>query len=175
MATEDNTTIDLTNERVTSSLVFEGSGNGSFPINNITLNRGQSYVVAIRIDKNTNISDGLIGTLISSDKPIVVSTGSSNGSFAEGGSRDYGIDQIVGADKVGNEYIFVKGNGGDSFENVLIVANEDDTEISVNGTSQTTINAGEYYLIEGNLFINNNMYVSTNKNVFAYQGDWRNY
>ena len=88
-------------------------------------NRGQSYVVAIRIDKNTNISDGLIGTLISSDKPIVVNTGSSNGSFAEGGSRDYGIDQIVGADKVGNEYIFVKGNGADSFENVLIVANED--------------------------------------------------
>ena len=125
MATEDNTIINLTNERVTSNLVFEGSGNGSFPINNITLNRGQSYVVAIRIDKNTNISDGLIGTLISSDKPIVVNTGSSNGSFAEGGARDYGIDQIVGADKVGNEYIFVKGNGADSFENVLIVANED--------------------------------------------------
>ena len=116
MATEDNTIINLTNERVTSSLVFEGSGNGSFPINNVTLNRGQSYVVAIRIDKNTNISDGLIGTLISSDKPIVVNTGSSNGSFAEeGGSRDYGIDQIVGADKVGNEYIFVKGNGDRQF------------------------------------------------------------
>jgi len=170
MATEDNTIIDLTNERVTSSLNFEGSGNGSFPINNITLNRGQSYVVAIRIDKNTNISDGLIGTLISSDKPIVVNTGSSNGSFAEGGSRDYGIDQIVGSDKIGDEYIFVRGSGTDSFENVLIVANEDSTEISVNGTSQSTINKGEYYLIEGNLFINNNMYVNTNKNVFAYQG-----
>ncbi|NDB80241.1 gliding motility protein, partial [archaeon] len=171
MATEDNTVINLTNERVTSNLVFEGSGNGSFPINNITLNnRGQSYVVAIRIDKNTNISDGLIGTLISSDKPIVVNTGSTNGSFAEGGARDYGIDQIVGSDKIGDEYIFVKGNGGDSFENVLIVANEDSTEVSVNGTAQTTIDAGEYYLIEGNLFVNNNMYVSTNKNVFAYQG-----
>ena len=170
MATEDNTVINLTSERVTSNLVFEGSGNGSFPINNIILNRGQSYVVAIRIDKNTNISDGLIGTLISSDKPIVVNTGSSNGSFAEGGARDYGIDQIVGSDKIGDEYIFVKGNGADSFENVLIVANEDNTEVSVNGTSQASINAGEYYLVEGNLFINNNMYVSTNKNVFAYQG-----
>ena len=157
MATEDNTTIDLTNERVTSNLVFEGSGNGgSFPINNISLNIGQSYVVAIRIDKNTNISDGLIGTLISADKPIVVNTGSSNGSFAEGGARDYGIDQIVGSDKIGEEYIFVKGNGGDSFENVLIVANEDNTEVSVNGTSQASINAGEYYVAEGNLFINNN-------------------
>ena len=170
MATEDNTLIDLTNERVASNLVFEGSGNGSFPINNIALNRGQSYVVAIRIDKNTNVSDGLIGTLISSDKPIVVNTGSSNGSFAEGGSRDYGIDQIVGSDKIGDEYIFVRGSGTDSFENILIVANEDSTEISVNGTSQSTINKGEYYLIEGNLFINNNMYVNTNKNVFAYQG-----
>ena len=170
MATEDNTIINLTNERVTSNLVFEGLGNGSFPINNIALNRGQSYVVAIRIDNNTNISDGLIGTLISSDKPIVVNTGSSNGSFAEGGARDYGIDQIVGSDKIGNEYIFVKGNGGDSFENVLIVANEDNTAVSVNGTSQASINAGEYYVAEGNLFINNNMYISTSKNVYAYQG-----
>ncbi len=29
--------------------------------------------------------------------------------LAHGGARDYGIDQIVGADKVGKEYIFVKG------------------------------------------------------------------
>ena len=121
MATEDNTTVNLSNERVTSNLEFEGSGSGTFPINNLILNRGQSYVVSIRIDKNTAISDGLIGTLISSDKPIVVNTGSSNGSFSEGGSRDYGIDQIVGADQrlVRNMFL-LKDLVQIAFENVLV-------------------------------------------------------
>ena len=36
--------------------------------------------------------------------------------------------KIVGADKIGMEYVFVKGNGSNGWENVLIVANEvDDT------------------------------------------------
>ena len=58
-------------------------------------------------DTNENRA-GLIGTLVSSDKPIVVNSGSANGSFGNGGARDYGIDQIVELSKVGKEYIFVK-------------------------------------------------------------------
>ena len=170
MATEDNTTINLTNERVSSGLIIENFGSNQFPINNIVLNKGQSYVVAVRSEKSNTNRDGLIGTLISSDKSIVVNSGSSNGSFGNGGARDYGIDQIVGSDKVGNEYILVRGVGDASYENVLIVANEDETEISVNGNSVTTINAGSYHVVEGGSYINNNMYVSTDKNVFVYQG-----
>ena len=50
MATEDNTLIDLTNN-LTSGFDFENS-NEQFPINNIVLNRGESYVVAASsIDK----------------------------------------------------------------------------------------------------------------------------
>jgi hypothetical protein len=33
-----------------------------------------------------------------------------------------------------------------------------------------TINAGYYYIAEGNLYTNDNMYVSTSKDVFVYQG-----
>ena len=42
----------------------------------------------------------------------------------------------------------------------------------INGTSLATVlNAGEYYLIEGDRFdTNGNLYVETNKKVFAYQG-----
>ena len=70
----------------------------------------------------------------------------------------------------------MKGNGGasgNSWENVLIVANEDNTDIFINGNStiEATINAGEWYVIEGgNYNANGNMYVQTSNPVFAYQG-----
>ena len=82
----------------------------------------KAILVATNAAENTINRDGLIGTLITSNKPIVVNTGSTNGSFHNGNGRDYGIDQIVGADKIGSEYIFVKGDGSDGWENVLIVA-----------------------------------------------------
>ena len=73
---------------------------------------------------------------------------------------------------MGSEYIFVRGGGTDNWENILIVAHEDNTNILINGTSLATVlNAGEYYLIEGDRFdTNGNLYVETNKKVFAYQG-----
>jgi len=127
-------------------------------------------VLAARADKASANRAGLIGTLISSSKPIVVNTGSANGSFGTGNARDYGIDQIVDLSKVGKEYIFVKGNGENSYENVLIVVHEDNTEIFVNGDSKATRNSGEYYIVEGDQFINDNMYVNTSNDTFVYQG-----
>jgi hypothetical protein len=75
-----------------------------------TLNEGESYILATNYFHNVINRDGLIGTLINADKPIIVNTGSANVSFHTGGGRDYGIDQIVGIDKIGPEYIFVKGD-----------------------------------------------------------------
>lgn len=168
MATEDNTIITFNDLPVGLTIK---NYTGTFPVI-INLNKGESYTIATNSSENTVNRDGLIGALIQSDKPIVVNSGSANGSFHNGGGRDYGIDQIVGYSKVGNEYIFVKGDGNDSWENVLLVAHEDNTSISINGnTPVATINAGEYYLIEGtNYSANQNMYVATSKNVFAYQG-----
>ena len=168
MATEDNTIVNLSNN-LTNGFDFENSSE-QFPFNNIILNRGESYVLAARADKASANRAGLIGTLISSSKPIVVNTGSANGSFGTGGARDYGIDQIVDLSKVGKEYIFVKGNGENSYENVLIVVHEDNTEIFVNGDSKATRNSGEYYIVEGDQFINDNMYVNTSNDTFVYQG-----
>ncbi|WP_187269301.1 T9SS type B sorting domain-containing protein [Algibacter pacificus] len=167
MATEDNTVVTFSD--LPSGLIIK-SYVGPFPITT-TLNKGESYTVATNsIDATTN-RDGLIGTLVNSDKPIVVNCGSANGSFDNGNGRDYGIDQIVGLEKIGKEYIFVKGDGNNDWENVLIVAHSNNTAISINGNSTiTTINAGEYYLIEGNQYRNGNMYVETSEPVFAYQG-----
>lgn len=178
MATEDNTVVDLLHS-IRSGLVIQNFSNGQFPIENIPLNRGESYVVALKVTDEAGIPidanrDGLIGVLVSSDKPVVVNSGSANGSFGNGRGRDYGFDQIVGADKIGDEYIFVRGDGQDDYENILIVAHKDNTNVWVNGSNLpymvNPLNAGEYVVIEGNNFINGNMYVRSSSNVFAYQG-----
>ena len=117
MATEDNTTVDLSSNNI-SGLVIQNYS-GQFPIENIILNRGESYTVALKVTDANGNKDGLIGALVSADKNVVVNTGSANGSFGNGGARDYGIDQIVGEDKIGKEYIFVKGEGQDSMRMYL--------------------------------------------------------
>ena len=172
MATEDNTVITI--DDLPAGIVLNGPAI-TLPIN-INLNEGESYVIASSVNNGGDPRD-LVGGLITSDKPIVVNSGYATGSFGAGNGRDYGFDQIVDASKVGTEYIFVRGNGGnsptgDTWENVLIVAHEDNTTISVNGNGVvTTINKGEYHVIEGGDYNGaGNMYVETSKPAFAYQG-----
>jgi gliding motility-associated-like protein len=168
MATEDNTAVQFS--ELPAGISIENY-TGTTPID-VVLNEGESYIVATNSATNLRNRDGLIGTLIESNLPIVVNTGSANGSFHNGDGRDYGIDQIVGLDNVGSEYIFVKGGGTNDWENVLIVAHEDNTNMLINGiTLPTILSSGEYYLIEGDRFdTNGNLYIETNKKVFAYQG-----
>ena len=188
MATENNTQVTFSDFPAGISIINH-TGSGAI---NATLNEGETYIIAVATDSGGNPND-LIGSLITSNKPIVVNTGSATGSSANSfvaGGRDYGVDQIVDASKVGTEYIFVRGNGGgdgiangddgDRWENTLLVAHEDNTEIFVNGVVgvQATINAGEWVVIEGDGINQNgngystagNMYVQTSKPVFAYQG-----
>lgn len=170
MATQDNTLVNFSD--LPPGLVIKNYS-GPKPVD-VVLNKGESYTIAANsLDNLTaNLMDGLIGCLITSDKDIVVNCGSANGSFGTGGGRDYGIDQIVELSKVGTEYIFVRGDGSNDWENVLVVAHSDNTTISINGnTAIASINAGQYYVIEGNSFNSNgNMYVETSQPVFAYQG-----
>ncbi|GAA3618601.1 T9SS type B sorting domain-containing protein [Flavivirga jejuensis] len=168
MATENNTQIRF--DDLPSGLIIENYS-GPTPVIT-TLNEGESYTIAISSDATSINRDGLIGCLVSSDKPIVVNCGSANGSFHNGNGRDYGIDQIVDVTKVGTEYIFVKGDGSNNWENILIVAHTNNTTISINGNASiATINAGDYYVIEGGQYsTSGNMYVQTSQPVFAYQG-----
>lgn len=169
MATEDNTQVTISN--LPAAISIKGDPTNTTPVN-FTLNEGESYTIATNSNEGVgNINkDALIGALIESDKPIVVNCGSANGSFHNGGGRDYGIDQIAGLSKVGKEYIFVKGGGTNDWENVLIVPHTIGTTLSINGGVPFTI-TGNYYLIEGNQYnANGNMYVETSEDVFAYQG-----
>ncbi|MBG7631204.1 MAG: IgGFc-binding protein, partial [Bacteroidetes bacterium] len=169
MATEDGT--QVTFDDLPVGMVVKNYS-GTFPIN-ATLNKGESFTVATNSFDSPINRDGLIGTWVKSNNPIAVNCGSANGSFHNGGGRDYGIDQIVGADKIGSEYIFVRGDGNNDWENVLIVAHSNNTSITLNNDSGpvATINTGEYYLIEGDQFsANGNMYVKTTEPAYAYQG-----
>jgi hypothetical protein len=86
--------------------------------------------------------------------------------------RDVGFDQIVSYEKTGKEYIFVKGWGTDELERVLLIANMPQTDVYINGNSTpftTLVNPGDYVAIDGSQFSNENLYVSTSENVFAYQ------
>ena len=211
MATENTTLITINNIKDGVDIIdfnetVLGVSAGMLNDISFTLNRGESYTIITRSDQGSDVaaalevtstqqtnSDGLIGALVSSDKPIVVNSGSLNGSFGIGSSRDYGFDQLVDYSKVGTEYVFVKGTGADAWENVLLVAHTDNTTITINGNPITnalvhakganisglygaaaanlSINAGSYYLIEGDLYATDgNMYVQSSAPVFAFQG-----
>ncbi|UPT70138.1 MAG: T9SS type B sorting domain-containing protein [Flavobacterium sp. JAD_PAG50586_2] len=167
LATENNTTVNFSGMKPGVQLINSGTGDTPF---SITLNRGESYALAVQGPTEAN-RDGLIGTLIESDKPISLNCGSFGGSNAVG-NIDLGFDQIVPAERISsNEYIFIKSTGADEVEKVILVADEDNTTITLNGSAPTfTINAGEYLELLGSSYdANGNLYLSSDKKIFAYQ------
>lgn len=173
MATLDNTEIIF--ENLDPAVEYAGTVTSSISSLTINLNRGESYILAASIDDSGTDSSTLIGTSISSNKNIVVNSGSANGTFHNGTQRDFGFDQIAPESRTGKEFIFVRGYGQDGFENILLIATQENTSIFLNGSSTpiTTLAANEYYIIEGNQYNSSSistMYVETSENVFAYQG-----
>ena len=174
MATEDNTTVQLSDYN--TNVVFEsGAGDITDNIQNFTLNKGQSVVVSGYMTTGANFT-GFVGALLTSDKPIAVTTGNATGGMgpAEDG-QDINLDQIVPVEQVGKEYVIVKGNGSDVTELPLVIAHEDNTQIFVNGnaTPIATLNGGDYFLIPTVNFqgstTNKNMYITGDKDFYLYQ------
>ena len=172
MALENNTTIKFGDIKAGVSLINNAAA-GNNP-NDIILNQGQSFAIAVEGPNSAN-KDGLIGASINSNKDIVVNCGSflgSNGNILN--SVDIGMDQIVSAERTGTEYIFIKGNGNESTERPLIIADKPNTQVFLNGNASAvaTLQPGEYLILAGNDFnsVTNNLYVKTSEKVFAYQG-----
>ena len=181
MATENNTQIDFSDLPADIVVV------NNTPLS-VLLNAGESYVIALNPATTPSNRDGLIGALVTSDKPIVVNCGSLNGSNDTGNGRDAGFDQIAPLETIAiegqvfSEYIFIRANGYNAIERPLIVAHYDNTEVWVDGDNTsgsllTTLNAGDYISIDGSNFSTSgvsspggNLYVWTSKTTFAYQG-----
>ena len=177
LATENNTTVSFGDIKQGVQLI-NNIGAGSTPAS-IVLNSGQSYAIAVKGSLNAN-RDGLIGAVISSDKPIVVNCGSFAGSNGNTGNLDLGFDQIVSAERTGTEYIFVRGIGPDNVERPIIIGDFEDpldplagTDVFLNGSATPFINLkhGEYVALDGSQYSPaGNLYVNTSHNVFAFQG-----
>jgi len=174
IASENNTTVNFSVAKPGVTLVNNIPTNSS-----VVLNQGESYVVAVQGIQYSQVNnDGLIGALITSNKPIAVNCGSFAGTNAPQ-NLDLGFDQIVSAERTGSEYIFVRGIGPDILEKPIIIADTDNTNVYINGSATpyntTPLKAGDYVGIDGSQYINGNMYVKTtntagvNTNVFAYQ------
>ncbi|HBK83509.1 MAG TPA: hypothetical protein DDZ41_07910 [Flavobacterium sp.] len=176
MATEDNTTV-LVSDYNTDVEFISGFGNITSDSQTFVLNAGESVVLSGYADINANLQ-GFIGALISSDKPIAVSTGNALGGIEPkqigGSTQDFNLDQIVSYEQIGSEYIVVRGNGFDGTELPMVVATQNNTDIFVNGSTTpiATINAGDYYLIPSSNYQgsnNQNMYITTSNPAYMYQ------
>ena len=171
LALENNTTIKFSDIKNGVTLINNAAVGNNPP--DVVLNQGQSYIIAVEGPNDAN-KDGLIGALLASDKEIVVNCGSFTGSNGTSPNAvDIGMDQIVPAERTGTEYIFIKGGGNDNTESPLIVADVNNTQVFLNGstTAVTTLQAGEYLALSGTNFSpNDNLYVKTSEKVFAYQG-----
>ncbi|SEG11427.1 T9SS type B sorting domain-containing protein [Flavobacterium urumqiense] len=169
LATENGTTITISNIPIGTTLTDGTPITGPYTK---TLNKNQSYVMAmVNIGSITN-SKNIIGALVESDKPVIVNAGSILGTNdSSTNARDIGFDQIVSSEKTGKEYIFVKGLGSNNLERVLLIANEDNTLIYINGNTipLPALNKGQYTILDGSQFINDNLYITTSEKVFAYQ------
>lgn len=171
MATEDNTTITLSDYDTGVEFMSEASVITD-DTQTFNLNKGESIVFS-GYTTNMNNWTGFIGALLTATKPVAVNTGNAHGGVTADGS-DLTLDQIVSSSQIGTEYIFIEGKGLPEMELPLIIANEDNTALYINGQTSpiTTLNAGDYYLVPNYLYsgsTHQNLYLKSSKPVFAYQ------
>ncbi|MFC3755377.1 gliding motility-associated C-terminal domain-containing protein [Chryseobacterium tructae] len=172
-ATANNTTVEISGYDPT--LLFS---NGTTSLTKkFTLNKGQSYILDVVSSQKTINKTGLIGAKITASNPITVTNGNFNGAYVNVTNNDVLMDQSVPVDRLGKNFVMVKGNGGltSQMESAVIVATENNTQITFNGTgTPVVLNAGKYYLVPSNKYIHQgnghyNMNISATKNVYVYQ------
>ena len=175
IATEDNTNVSISGYDP-GIIFFDGT---TAPTKTFTLNRGESYIVnVISSDAPANL-EGLIGAKIEADRPISVTNGNFNGIYTNENSsnNDILMDQSVPVERLGNEFVLVKGNGPpfNNMESGLIVATEDNTTLIINGVSVPIIlNEGEYFIADSPFYQDQgnghyNMSIKSSKNIYLYQ------
>jgi hypothetical protein len=169
MAKENNTYVTVSNPRY----LFDDKPSNTFTV---VLQAGESYTITgdfLDAPYDDVTINDINGTHLTSNKPIAVTSGTWTGGADNGNARDVGIDQIVPTDIVGTEYAVVRGFGKNHMESVIVIATEDNTNIYLNGSATpvyTIASAGEFEVIPESFYSsNNNMYIESDKPVYAYQ------
>lgn len=183
IATEDKTNITLSNYN--PDVVF--SDGSTDDIKTLTLNKGESYIFETYISPSIPANlDGLIGSQIDSDKPVSITNGNFLSVSENRNNVDILMDQAVPIERIGTEYIILKGNGSANgatidnntigfMEKALVIASEDNTAVYVNDETSpiVTLNKGDFYLIKDKF--NNpssgiyNLYIKATKPTYVYQ------
>ena len=157
LATRNNTNIVIDGFR--TGVTFFGQPSSGSPATantiSITLNAGESYIVAQSLDfiiANGAIMDDYNGIHISSDKDIVVNSGSWLSPSTSGNSRDIGMDQLIPSAFAGTKYALIKGNNTSSsfgLEKVIVISTQSGTtNLSFgSGSAMTLTGAGDYVVV----------------------------
>ena len=178
MASEDGTTVTISNYDPGVSFRL-GNDIGGITDDSITiiLNANETFVLEAAMFGNPINRSGTLGASIVSNNPIVVSNGNLLLGRIQGeNQQDAGMDQTVPIDRLGREYIFMRGQGRDALEFPVIIATENNTRIFINDQVDpiATLNEGEFIEIDGSNYgatgsPGDNLYVNASKIVYAYQ------
>lgn len=157
VATEDNTTVNITPSR---AIVGHAAG---VPFT-ITLNRGQTYSAEAASQAALGHP---AGSKVTADKPIAITIKDDlldSGSLYGGLCRDLAGDQIVPVEKTGTRYIVQKGLLSTN-EHVFIMGTQDATQVLFDGNPAGNINAGETLLLS----VSGKHFIETSAAVYALQ------
>ncbi len=158
IATEDNTSVTITNTQAIT-------GHAAGSTYTVTLNKGQTYSATAVTQQ---ISGHLAGSRVTSSKPIAITLKDDllDGSSVWGLAHDLAGDQLIPDNVIGTEYIAVRGGLTSPYDKIFILATQNNTTITQDGTLLATINAGTNY----SFFMNNpSTYIQTNQPVYAVQ------
>lgn len=178
MATQDGTTVTLSGYDPLCEFRLANDRDGiTADTYTVNLDANETFVFEAYTGETTANIDGWIGAdVISNNPPIVISNGGLNiGVRVGNGSRDAAIDQPVPQNRIGKEYVFIRGNGNSETEKPIIIGTQNNTAIYVNGSTTpiATINNGDYFEIPESNYSSSvaggNMYVTTSKDAYAYQ------
>jgi len=132
-----------------------------------TLNAGQSWVSSM-LD-----NDQLLGTRVTSTKPIAVTAGGNHLNAINANNADAGIDQVTPVEHLGVKHVVLRGRGNTPQDYFMYIATQDSTTITVDGINIMTNGAqGDVgtYSMAGNASTPGKPFiVESNHPIYVYQ------